>query len=255
MPVICNVSAITLSVLLALTSSQATVNAQSSPKPQVSSRDKPTEQLEKLEFRLKQLEPPEPVTIVKSPEEAAAEPHLPEDIIAIPRVIHEGAAIPFQIIKNDPDYHRPVYEKHWHSTYGGGRWSYMPRRVQFALHRLFTTYDIGLSSQYDFQQDVGIQFPLFQNKTDLDLYIVAFQTEITAVYTKGNQVVVLGTPKRDGVQVVTIKTGDLYPSDPNKALLIQLSTPQGDELDYSYIGYVEPDFWAKQIQKVKKLER
>lgn len=236
MPIISNCSTLAVSVLLALAIS-------------------PPEQVKELEFRLKQLEPPHPVTIIQSPEEVAAEGHQPEDVQAIPRVIKEGMSIPFQIIKDDPDYKRPVYEKYWHSTYGGGRWAYVPMRIQYALHRLFTTYDIGLSNLYDFQQNVGIVFPVFQNQTDLDLYIVAFQTEITDVYTSGNQVVVVGRPTRDGVQVVTVKTGDLRPSEAGKGLLIQLATPQGDELDQSYISYAPPDFWAKQIQKYNENKR
>lgn len=42
---------------------------------------------------------------------------------------------------------------------------------------------------------------MFQNETALDLYIVVFQTIVTDVYTKGNQVVVVGTPKRDGASL------------------------------------------------------
>jgi hypothetical protein len=128
-------------------------------------------------------------------------------------------------------------------------------RIHYALHRLFTTYDIGISGELNFKQNVGIDFPMFQNKTDLDLYIVAFQTTVTDVYTKGNQVVVIGTPKRNGVQVLTIKTGDLHPSDLKKLLLIQLSTSLGQELDYSLIAYEPPDFWLKQIKKANERNR
>lgn len=95
---------------------------------------------------------------------------------------------------------------------------------------------------------------MFQNKTDLDLYIIVFQTRVTSVYTQGNQVVVVGTPERNGVQVVTIKTGDLHPSDFDKHLLIQLATTLGHELDYSLIVYEPPDFWLKQIQQTKVRE-
>ncbi|MEK4327889.1 hypothetical protein MKZ24_18005 [Paenibacillus sp. FSL R7-0297] len=254
MPLLSKGSAIILSLSLACTTSPITTNAQDIPNSGVGNPEETAKQLEQLKFRLKELEPPEPVTIMNSPEETEAAAHLPKDIISISGVIKKGKRIPFFIIKNDPLYQRPVYEKHWHSTYSGGRWSYMPTRIQYALHRLFTTYDIGLSSQYDFQQNVGIQFPLFQNKTDLDLYIIAFQTEITAVYTKGNQVVVTGIPKHAGVQVATIKTGNLHPTDLKKVMLIQLATPQGDELDDSYIGYAQPDFWSQQIRKRKERE-
>lgn len=121
-------------------------------------------------------------------------------------------------------------------------------RIHYALHRLFTTYDIGISSELDFKQNVGIEFPVFQNRTDLDLYIVVFQTTVTYVYTHGNQIVLSGKPTRDGVQVISIKTSALRPFDLNKKLLVQLATAQGHELDYSLIVYEPPDFWIKQIQ-------
>lgn len=128
----------------------------------------------------------------------------------------------------------------------------MPARIQYALHRLFTTYDIGISNELNFKQNVGIDFPMFQNSTDLDLYLVVFQTAITAVYTRGNQIVLVGNPKRYGAEVITIKTGDLRPSDRNQLLLIQLATPNGDELDYSLINYEPPDFWSNQEKTRKK---
>lgn len=96
---------------------------------------------------------------------------------------------------------------------------------------------------------------MFQNDTALDLYIVVFQTTVTDVYTKGNQVVVAGTPNRNGVQVLTVKTGDIHPTDLSKLLLIQLATPLGHELDYSLIAYEPPDFWLKQKLKGKERKR
>ncbi|MDQ8739415.1 hypothetical protein [Paenibacillus sp. LHD-38] len=211
--------------------------------------------VEDLEKRLQQLEPPKPTTIVTLPWEIETEKHYPSETIPISEVLDKGTKIHFNVIKNDPNYKRPVYEEHWHSTYWGGRWSYVPNRIHYALHRLFTTYDIGISGELNFKQNVGIDFPMFQNKTDLDLYIVVFQTTVTDVYTKGNQVIVVGTPERNGVQVLTIKTGDLHPTDLSKLLLIQLATPLGHELDYSLIVYEPPDFWLKQIQKAKERKR
>ncbi|MEV5027948.1 hypothetical protein MRBLPE1_003565 [Paenibacillus sp. LPE1-1-1.1] len=193
--------------------------------------------------------------MVTLPWEIETEKHYPINTIPISEVMDMGTKIHFNVIKNDSNYKRPVYEEHWHSTYWGGRWSYVPMRIHYALHRVFTTYDIGISVELNFKQNVGIDFPMFQNKTDLDLYIIVFQTTVTDVYTKGNQVIVVGTPERNGVQVLTIKTGNLNPADLEKLLLIQLATPLGHELDYSLIVYEPPDFWLKQIQKAKERKR
>ena len=208
--------------------------------------------IQELEQRLNNLEPPEPTTILDSPFpfEKGMEEHFPTDVITISEVLKEGSKIPFKIIKSEANYSRPLYEEHWHSTYWGGRWSYIPSRIHYALHRIFPFYAIGISAELDFQQNVGITFPTTINETDLDLYIVVFQTNITEIFTKDNQVVVVGTPKRTGVEVITIKTADINPSNKEKLLLVQLAT-NVDELDYALINYQPPDFWLKQKQKNK----
>ena len=206
------------------------------------------ERIQELEKRLDFLEPPEPTTILDSPFpfEKGTEVHFPTDVIPISEVLKEGTKIPFKVIKSEPNYIRPIYEEDWHST--TGRWSYIPSRIHYALHRIFPFYAIGISAELEFTQNVGISFPTDMNETDLDLYIVVFQTNITDVYTKGNQVVVVGTPKRTGVEVISIKTADIHPSNKEKLLLVQLAT-NGAELDYSLINYEAPDYWLKQKQR------
>ncbi len=212
------------------------------------------ERIQELEQRLEYLEPPEPTTILDSPFpfEEGREVHYPTDVIPISAVSKEGTKIPFKVIESEPNYIRPIYEEHWHST--AGRWSYIPSRIHNSLHRIFPFYAIGLSAEFSFQHDLGISFPTDMNETDLDLYIVVFLTNITDVYTKGNQVVVVGTPKRTGVEVINIKTADIHPSNKEKLLLVQLAT-NGDELDYSLIDYLQPDFWLKQRQKPSEREK
>ncbi|MEC1722983.1 hypothetical protein [Schinkia azotoformans] len=199
---------------------------------------------EELKQRIKKLEPPVPVNIQDPP---WGELSFPSKIKPISEVIHNGTKIPFDLIVDKPEYERPAYNEQWHSTIG--RWSYVPNRIHFALHRLFTNYDIGLSGWYDFEHNMGITIPMFQNEKALDMYIVTFQTQVTSVYTIGNQVVVVGTPQRNGVQVITITTKDLKPFNKKENLLIQLATKDEHEIDYSLISYIQPDFWAKQKEK------
>lgn len=73
---------ITLSMILAFSISFTTSNAQESPR-----------------------------SPVRNSEE---EKYYPLDTIFITEVINKGTKIPFHIIKNDPDYKRPVHEKYWH---------------------------------------------------------------------------------------------------------------------------------------------
>ncbi|MFJ5563677.1 hypothetical protein [Lysinibacillus xylanilyticus] len=225
-------------------------NSMELPFSQSNSDKSEHKQIQELEQRLDRLEPPEPTTILDSPFpfEKGTEVHFPTDVIPISEVLKEGTKIPFKVIQSEPNYIRPISKEQWHSTYGGGRWSYIPSRIHYALHRIFPFYAIGISAELNFQQDVGIGFPTDMNETDLDLYIVVFQTNITDVYTKGNQVVVVGTPKRTGVEIISIKTADIHPNNKEKLLLVQLAT-NGAELDYSLIDYQSPDYWLQQKQR------
>ncbi|MDQ0899942.1 hypothetical protein [Paenibacillus sp. V4I7] len=164
---------ITIFILISLSVSFTTYS-QGLPNSHSSDPEEVNKRVEELEKRLNRLEPPKPTKIPISAEQLEAEKYYPTETFPIPTVMDKGKKIHFNIIKNDPGYIRPVYEEHWHSTYWGGRWSYVPMRIQYALHRLFTTYDIGISGELNFKQNVGIEFPMFQNKTDLDLYIVVF---------------------------------------------------------------------------------
>ncbi|MEY9974640.1 hypothetical protein ABH966_005052 [Lysinibacillus sp. RC46] len=198
-------------------------------------------QIKGLENRLKNLEPIKPQTIADPP---FPELTPPSKFVTLSQLIENGTTIPYEVIVNNPGYKRPAYEEYWHSSIG--RWSYVPTRIHYALHRLFTNYDVALSEWYDFEQNMGFTIPLFQNESDLDLYIVAFQSDITAVYTLGNQVVVVVYPRRTGVQVVTIKTSAIHPTNTEESLLVQLSTQAGEEIDYALISYISPDFRLKQ---------
>lgn len=57
------------------------------------------------------------------------------------------------------------------------------------------------------------------------------------------------------VQVLTVKTGEIHPTDLRKLSLFQLATRLGHELDYSLIAYESPDFWLKQKLKTKERNR
>jgi hypothetical protein len=109
---------ITFSIVLAFFIFHTTSNAEVSANPLIENRDEPNIRVEELENRLKRLEPPEPVNIIELPFESEAKKRYPSQTISISEVMEKGTKIHFDIIKNIPDYKRPVYEKLWHSTYG-----------------------------------------------------------------------------------------------------------------------------------------
>ncbi|WP_197259175.1 hypothetical protein [Paenibacillus dendritiformis] len=97
--------------------------------------------------QLGNLEPPSPVTL-PNPPFRQSEP--PQNLLSILDVLKKGKSIAYDVIADLPQWDRPSYLPYWHSTYE--RWSYVPNRIHFAKHRLFTS-PTSASALYDFIQD------------------------------------------------------------------------------------------------------
>lgn len=189
---------------------------------------------EDCKTRLQLLEPDKPQDIKERPLP------LPKEAFSIQDIINKGKKLTFNNLLNDPNYERPIYQKHWHSSIG--RWSYLPNRIRYASHRLFADYDIGLSNWYDFEHNLGLEIPMKQT-TPLNLYLVTFQTEVKEIYTMGQQIIIVGIPKRQGVEVNTISLDQIAKQKAGAPLLIQLVIPDGYEIDYTVEFYVDPLYW------------
>lgn len=174
-------------------------------------------------------------------------PPMPSMVVPISEVIKKGSEIPLEFIYNDPDWKRKAYKEYWHSKYR--RWSYVPIRLHYAMHQIFTTYRTA-SVYYDFVHDLGIaeestQFksfvpsPIYGTKK-VNPYekmeIVIMKSDVKGILTFGNQVVLIARPERTGLQALLIPMNCLKPFDPDENLLVQLATPEGDEIDYSLIS-------------------
>lgn len=160
-------------------------------------------------------------------------------IFLIPEVIKSGKNVLFEIVYNDPNWKRPAYRSYWHSTVSGGRWSYVPSRNHYALHRLFATYPTA-SVYYDFVHELGISeesknFKLTYTEPFEKIVIVVMQAEVKMIRTLDNQVVLVASPKRDGLQVLTINSKEIPLYKPQETILFQLATPNGQEIDYTLI--------------------
>ena len=144
------------------------------------------------------------------------------------------------MIYNNPDWERPAYKSYWHSEYG--RWSYVPNRIHYALHRVFSTYATA-SIYYDFIHDLGIaeeseHFNKYEFTSPFDyLQIVVMNTSIEKVITYENQIVIVGKPQRTGLQAIVIPNHDIKPIGNSNIILIQLATPDGYEIDYTTFIY------------------
>lgn len=180
------------------------------------------------------LEPEEPIDIKSTP---IGNLPLPSKVFPIQDVIKEGKEIQIDFGYNDPDWIRPAYKTYWHSSVSGGRWSYVPRRINYSLHKIFTSYQTT-SIYYDFTHELGIweeskSFDLDNGLSNIAL--VVMDSNIKKIITYGNQVLVISEPKRTGLQVVEIHHSKIHPIDKDSPIMFQLVTPDGYELDYSLL--------------------
>lgn len=187
-----------------------------------------------LRERLKMLEPEKAENIDDPP--FYNEP-LPSKVIPISEVINKGKEITIEFIYNDPDWKRQAYKSYWHSTVAGGRWSYVPTRIHFAMHRLFAIPPTG-SSKFSYINSLGIaeqveKFDYSGFSIYKDIETIIMQSDVKKIYTYGNQIVLLSLPMRTGLQVVSIPIDKIEPFNPNENILIQLSTFDAGEIDFT----------------------
>lgn len=192
--------------------------------------------------RLKRLEPETPKNINEPP---WVEGPFPTSTYPISEIIKKGMEIPLDLSYSNPNWKRQAYKSYWHSTVAGGRWSYVPIRVSYAMHRLFTTYPTT-SIYYDFIHDLGIEeesneFKI-KNEGPFDyINTVVMQGQVQRVLTYGNQVLVIVKPQRNGLQVLDIPVNKIKPINEMENILFQLISEQGDEIDHSLITFIRPN--------------
>ncbi|MBD0380705.1 hypothetical protein [Paenibacillus sedimenti] len=205
----------------------------------VTAKPEKTQDANKLTERLKRLEPDEPKDISDPPFSQRA---FPSKLKPPQEILSSGKQLQYKVLLDKPDWKRPVYKSYWHSSVSG-RWSYVPNRLHYAQHRLFTAPTAALSNYYDFVHDLGLSEELMNvqaqpQNADRDrwlgqIIVVVMQAKIEKVLTSGIQVVIVARPQRNGVQALTVNKVDMKLDNPNEAVLFQLVTPEGDEIDYS----------------------
>lgn len=197
---------------------------------------------QELRQRLSKLEPASPVKIVRSEKSVVSSDDLP-----VVDVIAEGTRVPFKKVYENLSWVRADYQPYWYSK--PGNWSSVPDRIHSSYHRLFATvgtnglwnetlYDSGILEAAD-----KFTLPVFDDNPSNTIAVVTFQHHITDVVVFNNQVVLMGTPMRTGLQVIAIDKRDLFNSGSGEVMtrnssqeyLFQLSTPDGYELDYNNI--------------------
>ncbi len=197
---------------------------------------------QELKERLSKLEPASPVKIIR-----AQQPSSNIYDLSVVDVLVDGSRIPFTKVYEDPTWIRPDYQPYWHSK--PGIWSNIPDRIHNSYHRLFVT--IGSNSLWDEAlHDSGLveiadkfKLPVYDDREENTVAIVALQHHITDIVMFKNQIVLLGTPTRTGVQIIAVDkrdlssnaSGEVLAQNTSQEYLLQLSTPDGYEIDYNTV--------------------
>lgn len=192
--------------------------------------------------RLNRLEPKAPVNIDDPPWSGET---FPSKKYPVSEIIKKGTEIPLESVYNNSEWKRQAYKSYWHSTVSGGRWSYVPVRMHYAMHRLFTVYPTA-SIYYDFIHDLGIEkessnFKQKHNEPFKYIKTVIMLAQVQKILAYGNQVIIIAKPQRTGLQAYDIPVNMLKPENTKENILFQLVTTEGDEIDYSLINYIQPD--------------
>lgn len=193
---------------------------------------------EDISHRINRLEPLIPDDIKDT---LAQETHLPSSVENVSQALKKGKTAKYRLIYQDLYWQREAYKAYWHST-KGGKWSYMPDRLTYGLHKIFTTYPTYNVYQ-DFIYELGIkeeasQFNLQTSKQVNEMIIVVMKGRVKGIKAYNNQVLVICEPTRIGLEVLSIPIKEFGNINPEEPILTQMVTPDGYEIDYSTLGYV-----------------
>lgn len=166
---------------------------------------------------------------------------------ALQEVIDKGKDIWFQVEYKVPMHLRTIYNPRWSDFYFRG-WIDLPRKVTEARHRLFV-FPIGGSSNFDFMGRLSLAASS-RVDTHRNINFLIYHFDVEAIKVLGHQVALVGIPSRTGKQVISIIQDKLLPENENEAeFLFQLSTPEGDEIDYIYWNVIRHEYLKKQIEE------
>ncbi len=201
---------------------------------------------EKLQGVLSSILPVEQKLIYENPYRLYHGKTFTETTVPLLELLDKGKEIHFKQLHHIDQYKRPMYDSDWRSGYFRG-WLDLTDKIANVHHRIFI-FPPGASSNYDFAGQQGIRFFSIDFFRNINLLIYNFRVEAIKLYD--NQVALIGEPKREGIQVVSIIQDDLLNQGVNtKDLLFQLTTPKGYEIDYIVGKVANYDYLMEQIEK------
>lgn len=194
-------------------------------------------ELIRLRKRLESLEPLKPMTIKKY---KLNNLNLPKNTYDLNTILKKGEKLTLDYAYTNDSFIRQSYLYYWHSSYNE-KYSYLPLRVEYAYHRIFTSYSNNSSYEYLlFNLGIWDEKEYFNIKNSNEYIILfVFQSKVKEIYSYENQIVVVAEPRRNGLEIINIPINKIYPNNKNDSIMFQLLTPEGFEIDYSLINFYE----------------
>jgi hypothetical protein len=151
-------------------------------------------------------------------------PNFPFDAPDIKSVRSKGKKVSYHVNFNNKEYRRPIYDPNWVDNLKK-RWCYVPRQVYLNSYRLFP---IPEKSDDLFE---GFSFhETFQPIKTYESGFLIYKFTVSDVIVYDNQILLSGTPIRNGAQIITINRANLQN---NKDYLVRIVTQDNEEIDYA----------------------
>lgn len=168
---------------------------------------------EALLGRLRALEPDEPERVEDDWIGEMVKRFVDENgLSSLEDIRSGGRRVPFEVTSQDDEWIRPVYSRHWHSTFMGGKFANVERLISYARRHVFV-YSGGLSEgswlycslgfDEDWAKPVGSTFD--SNKA-FELWLVSCRA--LEVRRLGREWLVIVEPALAGYQTVRIDYPD-----------------------------------------------
>ncbi|TJX60775.1 copper amine oxidase N-terminal domain-containing protein [Soehngenia saccharolytica] len=190
--------------------------------------------------RIFPVEPEEAITITDDWIREEVKQFLEKNEIHSLKDIHTlGHKISYEITSEDDTWVRPVYSEYWHSTYGGGKYGYIPDLISYAQRNLFV-YSGGLSEGAGLYHHLGFTESLekpvgssFNASESFEIW--AINRKIKEIIRLDNEWLIVVEPQLQGYQTVKINYADndieINETTEPRTMLFRVVTPDGYELE------------------------
>lgn len=161
--------------------------------------------------------------------------------------LKKGKEIPFQILSEDENYKRPLFDPQWKSFYFRG-WLDLSFKNIDARHRLFI-FPLGLSARFDFEGNLGLNKSVSID-AHRNINFLVYNYKVKSIKRYNNQLVLSGEPAKAGVQIISLVQDQvLLDKMDTQDFIFQLATPKGYEVDYLYGNVIR---YAYLMEKIKE---